>query len=49
MKEALTYRELLTLFRRNPEDLRGIGQADSVEFLNIATYLVYRGPLHPNR
>ncbi len=42
MKESLTYRELFTLFGCKPEALRGIGQADSCEYVNAVTYLVYR-------
>ncbi len=40
MREKLTLNELLALFGHEPEETRGIGSADSAEYLAIVMYMV---------
>lgn len=40
--EKLTLSELFAIFGHSPEETRGIGSADSAEYLALVTYLAVR-------
>jgi hypothetical protein len=42
LPEKLTVDEYFSLFHRTPDDTRGLGAADSEEYLAVVTYLVQR-------